>query len=374
MKLPVTLKANACSDTVTKSKVELQLSKLSQDQCPGWVNQGQTQSATLRNDRKDVVARTIWFNIYRLWRCHCPIHTGCVANLHAFPLMLLATCVNTPIYCSVSHNLHAHVARCPASCVNGASLSCVCVRVCVCRGEALSAFWVLFWELLAESEILNLDLAYLSTRPLVSVEVALCLLATTTVTTRSSRPLSQLALKNVLDKHGSQFRNRSLANEALCWMAWHGLWCETRNAPVVFLKTEVHGLGDPSEWWTIKWTSGHDLWMNQMTLGVKSWRIVWCSPDNSIHASLWSWMPPNKAAVSVSRPPGLCDDKGKNFSRFFKPAWPHRARRAALKLCCTWQIYCCGHTKSFLRTIAISIRWSKGRVLPTTRDHHHVTM
>ena len=35
------------------------------------------------------------------------------ANLHANTLMLLATCVNTSIYCSVFHNLHA-------SCVNGA--------------------------------------------------------------------------------------------------------------------------------------------------------------------------------------------------------------------------------------------------------------
>ena len=34
--------------------------------------------------------------------------------------MLLATCVNTPIYCNVFHNLHAYVARCSASCVNGA--------------------------------------------------------------------------------------------------------------------------------------------------------------------------------------------------------------------------------------------------------------
>ncbi len=53
-----------------------------------------------------------------------PIHTGCesrfAANLHANPLMLLATCVNTPIYCSVFHNVHALVARCSASCVNGA--------------------------------------------------------------------------------------------------------------------------------------------------------------------------------------------------------------------------------------------------------------
>ena len=37
--------------------------------------------------------------------------------------MLLATCVNTPIYCSVFHNLRACVARCSASCVNGALLS-----------------------------------------------------------------------------------------------------------------------------------------------------------------------------------------------------------------------------------------------------------
>ncbi len=40
------------------------------------------------------------------------------ANLCANPLMLLATCVSTPIYCSVY--LHARVARCSASCVNGA--------------------------------------------------------------------------------------------------------------------------------------------------------------------------------------------------------------------------------------------------------------
>ena len=41
-------------------------------------------------------------------------------NLHASPLMLLETCVNTPMYYSVFHNLHTHVARCSASCVNGA--------------------------------------------------------------------------------------------------------------------------------------------------------------------------------------------------------------------------------------------------------------
>ncbi len=35
--------------------------------------------------------------------------------------MLLATCVNTPIYCSVFHNLlHIYIARCSVSCVNGA--------------------------------------------------------------------------------------------------------------------------------------------------------------------------------------------------------------------------------------------------------------
>ncbi len=42
------------------------------------------------------------------------------ANLCANALMLLATCVNTPIYSSVSHNLHACVARCSASCMNWA--------------------------------------------------------------------------------------------------------------------------------------------------------------------------------------------------------------------------------------------------------------
>ncbi len=38
-----------------------------------------------------------------------PVHTGreahLCANLHANPLMLLASCVNSPIYCSVFHNL-----------------------------------------------------------------------------------------------------------------------------------------------------------------------------------------------------------------------------------------------------------------------------
>ena len=44
------------------------------------------------------------------------------ADLRANPLMLLATCVNTPICCSVFHNLHVCVARCSASCVNGAQV------------------------------------------------------------------------------------------------------------------------------------------------------------------------------------------------------------------------------------------------------------
>ena len=43
-----------------------------------------------------------------------PIYTG-----RANPLMLLASCVNTFICCSVLDNLHACVARCSASCVNG---------------------------------------------------------------------------------------------------------------------------------------------------------------------------------------------------------------------------------------------------------------
>ncbi len=54
------------------------------------------------------------------------IHTGRVsrfAQICANPLMLLAACVNTPIYCSMFHNLHACVARCSASCVNGAQKS-----------------------------------------------------------------------------------------------------------------------------------------------------------------------------------------------------------------------------------------------------------
>ncbi len=40
-------------------------------------------------------------------------------DLGANPLMLLANCVNIPIYCSVFHSLRARVTRCSA-CVNGA--------------------------------------------------------------------------------------------------------------------------------------------------------------------------------------------------------------------------------------------------------------
>ncbi len=47
----------------------------------------------------------------------------CCANLQANPLMLLASCVNTPIDHNVFHNLHARVARCSASCVNWAQKS-----------------------------------------------------------------------------------------------------------------------------------------------------------------------------------------------------------------------------------------------------------
>ncbi len=42
------------------------------------------------------------------------------ANLRANPLMLLASCVNTPIDHNVFHNLFTHVARWSASCVNWA--------------------------------------------------------------------------------------------------------------------------------------------------------------------------------------------------------------------------------------------------------------
>ncbi len=48
-----------------------------------------------------------------------PVHTGCT-NLCAYPLMLLASCVNTPIDHSVFHYLDAPVTRCSVSCVNGA--------------------------------------------------------------------------------------------------------------------------------------------------------------------------------------------------------------------------------------------------------------
>ena len=42
------------------------------------------------------------------------------ANLQANPLMLLVSCVNTPIDHNRFHNLHVRVARCSASCVNWA--------------------------------------------------------------------------------------------------------------------------------------------------------------------------------------------------------------------------------------------------------------
>ena len=42
---------------------------------------------------------------------------ACAQICRASPLMLLASCVNTLIHCSVFHNLH--VVRCSASCVNG---------------------------------------------------------------------------------------------------------------------------------------------------------------------------------------------------------------------------------------------------------------
>ncbi len=48
-----------------------------------------------------------------------PVHTGCMSRFACPSLMLLATCVNTPIYCSVFYNLRLPVARCSASCVNG---------------------------------------------------------------------------------------------------------------------------------------------------------------------------------------------------------------------------------------------------------------
>ncbi len=54
-----------------------------------------------------------------------PVHTGlgspfARANVHATPLMLRASCVNTPIDYSVFYYLRMPVARFSASCVNGA--------------------------------------------------------------------------------------------------------------------------------------------------------------------------------------------------------------------------------------------------------------
>ena len=53
-----------------------------------------------------------------------------LAHLHVNPLMLLATCVNTPIDHNVFHNLHVPVARCSASCVNGALITEALQREC----------------------------------------------------------------------------------------------------------------------------------------------------------------------------------------------------------------------------------------------------
>ncbi len=47
-----------------------------------------------------------------------PLSQEALADLLANPLMLLASCVNTPIYYSVFQNLPVPVARCSASCVN----------------------------------------------------------------------------------------------------------------------------------------------------------------------------------------------------------------------------------------------------------------
>ncbi len=60
------------------------------------------------------------------------------AYLHANPLMLCATCVNTPIYYRVFHNLHAYVARCSASFVNGA-LECD-LEPSICLGRVAHCF------------------------------------------------------------------------------------------------------------------------------------------------------------------------------------------------------------------------------------------
>ncbi len=51
-----------------------------------------------------------------------PVHTQAHlhANLCANPLMLLASCVNTPIDHNVFHYLHMPVARCSVPCVNWA--------------------------------------------------------------------------------------------------------------------------------------------------------------------------------------------------------------------------------------------------------------
>ena len=71
-----------------------------------------------------------------------PIHTwrrsSLHSNLRANSFMLLATCVNTPIDCSVFHNLYAHVARCSASCVNGALIQKTNTKE---NSFELSEFW-----------------------------------------------------------------------------------------------------------------------------------------------------------------------------------------------------------------------------------------
>ncbi len=78
------------------------------------------------NNQLGIDLQVLISRIVHQWKGPGPVHTGRVsrfahkfANLRVNPLMLLATCVNTSIYCSVFHNLHARVARCSASCVNG---------------------------------------------------------------------------------------------------------------------------------------------------------------------------------------------------------------------------------------------------------------
>ncbi len=67
------------------------------------------------------------------------------AHLHANPLMLLASCVNTPIDQNVFYYLHMPVARCSVRCVNWAQTE-INLRPSQDRGACMHFFFFFFFS------------------------------------------------------------------------------------------------------------------------------------------------------------------------------------------------------------------------------------